>query len=156
QARISARISETFKVDLPLRTLFEASTIRELARHVELAQHSDAASEPSLVKVSREMELPLSFAQERLWFFDQIEPHSAAYNIPRALRLFGRLDRTALARSLEMLVQRHEVLRSTFHSDQGKPVLKIAETVNSEISWVELTSNVSTDPEARVRAFVKQ
>ncbi|HXD33570.1 MAG TPA: amino acid adenylation domain-containing protein [Pyrinomonadaceae bacterium] len=137
QARIGARISETFKVELPLRTLFEAPTIRELARHVELARHSDAASEPPLVKVSREIELPLSFAQERLWFFDQIEPNSAAYNIPRALRLFGRLDRTALARSLEMLVQRHEVLRSTFHSDQGKPVLKIAATSNSEISWVD-------------------
>lgn len=155
-ARIGARIRETFKVELPLRSLFEAATIRELAGEVELARRAGSGlSEPPLVKVSRDTELPLSFAQERLWFFDQLEPGSAAYNIPRAVRLHGRLDQTALQRSLEALFQRHEVLRSTYHTIQGRPVLKIGEISTPEITWLDLTGFDVAQRETRTTALVK-
>jgi amino acid adenylation domain-containing protein len=156
-ARIGARIRETFKINLPLRALFEASTITALAEQVERARRADQdESESPLVRVPRDNELPLSFTQERLWFFDQLEPNSGAYNIPRALRLHGALDRDALERSLAALCERHEVLRSTFHSDQGKPVLRISETATSGISWLDLTTVDVAEREASTSAAIKE
>src|SRR4030095_9046636 len=63
----------------------------------------------------------LSFAQERLWFLDQWEPGSATYNVPLAFRLSGQLDVSALERSLAVVVQRHEILRTTFEQSSGEP-----------------------------------
>lgn len=155
-ARIGARIGETFKINLSLRTLFEAATVAELAEQVEQARRSHAAeTEPPLVPVPANSEPSLSFAQERLWFFDQLEPGSAAYNIPRALRLHGSLDRAALEESLRALCQRHDVLRSTFHSIQGKPVLKVSTTATADISWLDLSAFEVAEREARATAAIQ-
>src|SRR5215467_3976916 len=81
---------------------------------------------PSIWPVSRDDDLPLSFAQQRLWFLDQLEGKSATYNMYAALRLLGDLNVAALARSLTALVQRHEALRTTFSTVQGVPVQVIA------------------------------
>ena len=106
-------------------TLFEAPTVAELAQAVAEAQAACATVVPSLVARQRPDVLPLSFAQERLWFLDQLEPGSATYNMPAALRIRGRLDVEALRRSIETIVERHEVLRTTFVSEGGEPVQKI-------------------------------
>ena len=71
--------------------------------------------------------MELSYAQQRLWFIDQMEPGSAAYNIPSAVRLRGRLDEEALRRSLNEIVSRHEVLRTSFPSGDGEPRQEIHE-----------------------------
>lgn len=156
-ARIGARIGEAFKINLSLRTLFEAATVAELAEQVEQARRSHAAeSEPPLVRVAENKEPSLSFAQERLWFFDQLEPGSAAYNIPRALRLHGSLDRVALEESLRALCQRHAVLRSTFHSIQGKPGLKVSKTTAPDISWLDLTAFDLSEREAKATAAIQE
>ena len=72
-------------------------------------------------------ELPLSFAQQRVWFLDQLEPGNPFYNLPSALRLKGKLDETALAKSLVRLMQRHQALRTTFPAEGGRPRQEIAE-----------------------------
>ena len=77
---------------------------------------------PPLVAVAQRQDLPLSFAQQRLWFLDQLEPGSSAYNIPNAVRLSGKLDAIALERGLRELVRRHEALRTTFADMDGQPV----------------------------------
>jgi hypothetical protein len=78
---------------------------------------------PSLMPVARNSNLPLSFSQERLWFLDQLEPgRSSAYNIPLTLRITGTLNLSALKQSLNEIVRRHEALRTTFSSIEGKPV----------------------------------
>ena len=77
---------------------------------------------PRLVRVSREGRLPLSFAQQRLWFLDQLEPGSAVYNIPMALRLTGPLDWRRCSGAFSEIVRRHEALRTTFTLEDGVPV----------------------------------
>jgi hypothetical protein len=81
---------------------------------------------------------PLSFAQERLWLLDQLEPGTAAYNIPTALRLTGALKASALAQSLNALVKRHEILRTTFTIIEGQPVQVVAPELTLTLSVVDL------------------
>jgi len=132
-ARIASRVREAFNVDLSLRVLFEASTVAELAKRVETHVNEDA---PDL-RSAREK--TLSFAQERLWFFDQLEPGSGAYNIPRMLRLRGPLDVAALQKGVDAIVLRHEVLRTSFINDNGRPTLSIAKNAAVEIRLIDLS-----------------
>ncbi|MES1245585.1 MAG: amino acid adenylation domain-containing protein, partial [Acidobacteriota bacterium] len=118
--RVASRIRDAFGVELPLRALFEASTLESLAERVE--QEQGAAVLPPLLRYPREGALPLSFAQSRLWFLDQLEPGQATYNIPLALDLHGPLDTPALERALHALVERQESLRTTFPWLDGRPV----------------------------------
>ncbi|MBZ4371690.1 non-ribosomal peptide synthetase, partial [Corallococcus sp. AS-1-6] len=117
--QVASRIRAGFGVELPLRELFESATLEALALRLERATRSVA---PPLVAVSREQPLPLSFAQQRLWFIDQLEPGSPLYNVPLAVRLEGALDVAALQGALDALVGRHEALRTTFTSHEGTPV----------------------------------
>src|SRR5262249_44871710 len=115
--RVVSRVMEAFKVELALREIFEKPTVRGLARSVEEAIRGGRRRQaPPLAKTSRDGEIPLSFAQQRLWFIDQLEPGSAAYNIPIAVRLEGELKVEALRKAIEEEVRRHEVLRTRFES----------------------------------------
>ncbi|HYO14087.1 MAG TPA: amino acid adenylation domain-containing protein [Thermoanaerobaculia bacterium] len=121
--RMAARVREAFRIDLPVRKLFEAPTVAGLAAEVDQALRAAGGTRrPPLRTALRDGHLPLSFGQQRLWFLQQLEPESAAYNIPGALRLQGFLDREALERSVTEIVRRHEALRTTFGTVQGEPV----------------------------------
>jgi amino acid adenylation domain-containing protein len=121
--QLISRVRSTFEVELPLRALFEAPTVAALAVRLESARASTpGARVPALVPVPRTGPLPLSFAQQRLWFIDQLQPGGATYNMPTAVRLTGALDVSALERSLGALVERHESLRTTFATRHGEPV----------------------------------
>ncbi|HEY0782317.1 MAG TPA: condensation domain-containing protein, partial [Thermoanaerobaculia bacterium] len=121
-SRVTSRVAEAFGVELPLRALFEAPTVAALAKRVESAlAGGDSRPAPPLVRSARTEASPLSFAQERLWFLDQLEPGSALYNLPAALRLTGQLDVSAFGRSLAEIVRRHEVLRTVFQELAGEP-----------------------------------
>ncbi|HST57598.1 MAG TPA: amino acid adenylation domain-containing protein, partial [Longimicrobium sp.] len=102
--RVVSRVRGLFGVELPLRALFEGPTVAELAVRVEEMRRAELPALPPVVPVDRTQPLPLSFAQERLWFIDRLEPGSAAYNVPAALRLRGALDEAALERSLGEIV----------------------------------------------------
>ncbi|HLM47249.1 MAG TPA: amino acid adenylation domain-containing protein, partial [Myxococcaceae bacterium] len=128
--QIVSRVRAAFDVDLPLGQIFESPTIATLAAHIDSVRSraakaaatpaSAAASAPAIVPVSREGELPLSFAQQRLWFLDQLQPGGATYNLPAPVRLSGALHVAALEQSLGHLLQRHEALRTTFPSVRGE------------------------------------
>ena len=116
--QLVSRIRSTFQVALPLRTLFEAPTIAELAAKLSQTKTSDQIPvEPQLDNGRSQ----LSFAQQRLWFLDQLEPGSPLYNMTDAVRLSGPLDVIALERSLNEVVRRHEILRATFVTVNGQP-----------------------------------
>ncbi len=116
--QVVSRVRRRLDLQVPLRTLFEHSTLRAYAQAV--AQLAPAA-QGGIVRCARDASPQLSFAQERQWFIWRLDPHSAAYNIPVALRLKGPLRRDALQGALDLLVQRHETLRTTFVEHDGAP-----------------------------------
>ncbi|MFE6702459.1 amino acid adenylation domain-containing protein, partial [Streptomyces sp. NPDC057718] len=120
--RLISRIRTALGVELPLRTVFDAPTPEQLARR--LADH-DGELRTALEPVARPQVLPLSYAQERLWFLHQLEGPSATYNIALALHLAGDLDRQALQEALNDVVARHEALRTVFKDADGRPVQHI-------------------------------
>ncbi|MBZ4423374.1 condensation domain-containing protein, partial [Myxococcus sp. RHSTA-1-4] len=118
-----SRIRAAFGVEFPLRDLFDAATLAELAVRVDRAVLAGQGPQiPPLVPVPRTGDLPVSLAQQRLWFLDQLDPNSALYNLPGILALEGTLDVSALERALTELARRHEALRTTFREGPGGPV----------------------------------
>ncbi|HEU0298359.1 MAG TPA: amino acid adenylation domain-containing protein, partial [Longimicrobium sp.] len=112
-ARAVSRIRAAFGCELPLRALFEHPTLAALAAEIERTG-ADRPALPPVARADRAAPLALSFAQQRLWFLDRLEPGSPLYNVPAALRLAGEVDGPALARALGEIVRRHEPLRTTF------------------------------------------
>ncbi|HEX7844126.1 MAG TPA: condensation domain-containing protein, partial [Kofleriaceae bacterium] len=112
--QVVSRLGAALGVAIPVRTLFEAPTIAELARWLEAETGGGRVALPPLERARRDQPLPLSYAQQRLWFIEQLDPGRFTYNVPLFLRLTGTLDVAALATSLHELVQRHEVLRTRF------------------------------------------
>src|SRR6185295_4419802 len=135
---VMSRLSHVLEVEVPLRALFESPTVAGLAERVAEAQSASRAPVPPLVLVPRDRPLPLSFAQERLWFLDQLEPGGVAYNVPTALRLLGSLDLLALRASLSEVVRRHESLRTTFERVDGSPVQRIEPAREVSLPEVDL------------------
>ncbi|MBV9107973.1 MAG: AMP-binding protein, partial [Gemmatimonadetes bacterium] len=124
--RVVSRVREVLAVELPLRALFEGPTVAEVARRVEEERRRELPVLPPVVPVERAGALPLSFAQERLWFIDRLEPGSAVYNLPAAVRLTGALDERVLERALGEIVRRHEALRTVFTEVAGSAAQMVA------------------------------
>jgi amino acid adenylation domain-containing protein len=125
--QVMSRLREAFSVEIPFRELFDQPTLRELAQRVDEARRvSVLASAPPLEKVEHEGGVALSFAQQRLWFLDQLEPGNSNYNIPIVLRLKGALDVAALKSSINGILLRHETLRTSFSVLNNEPIQVIA------------------------------
>jgi amino acid adenylation domain-containing protein len=125
--QLLARVRRTFDVEVPLRAFIDDATVAGLSRRIESAlARGEAARISPIERVDRNGPLPASFAQQRLWLLDRIDPGSAAYNIPVALRIVGELDVVALERALNEVVRRHEVLRTAFESRGDVPFQVIA------------------------------
>ncbi|HEX5708618.1 MAG TPA: amino acid adenylation domain-containing protein, partial [Pyrinomonadaceae bacterium] len=139
--RVISRVREAFGIDVPLHALFQAATIGQLAARVEEERNAGRiAPAGPLAPVARDGELPLSFAQQRLWFLEQLEPGSTTYHIPAAVRLTGALDVGALGRTLSEIVRRHEALRTVFKSVDGRPLQQIMPATPVEIPLVDLSA----------------
>jgi amino acid adenylation domain-containing protein len=149
--RVVSRIRAVFGVELPLRALFEGPTIAEMAGRVEEMRRAELPVLPPVLPTGRTGALPLSFAQERLWFIDQLEPGSAVYNIPAARRLGGSLDQAALERALGEIVRRHDALRTVFAEVDGSPVQVVAPFGGFALSIDDLSRIADGDREAAVR-----
>ncbi|WP_095962040.1 non-ribosomal peptide synthetase [Pseudomonas ogarae] len=147
--QVISRVRRTLGIEVPLRSLFEHSTLRDFVSAFELGQGEQSLV---MVPVSRDKPLPLSFAQERQWFLWKMDPDSAAYNIPTALRLRGVLDKMALRRSFEALVARHESLRTLFVEDDGVTCQVIR--AQGQVDFIEQC--LAGDDEASIQAFIEQ
>ncbi|HKV07487.1 MAG TPA: amino acid adenylation domain-containing protein, partial [Thermoanaerobaculia bacterium] len=152
--QLVSRLHESFGVELPLRVIFERPTVRALSESVETLRSAEQGwDRPPLVRTPREGLLPLSFAQQRLWFLEQLQPGSPLYNLPSALRLAGPLDVAVLRRALDEIVRRHETLRTTFVAERGLPAQRVAPTLSLPLPVVDLSGlpEISRPEEERRR-----
>ncbi|RKH35770.1 amino acid adenylation domain-containing protein [Corallococcus praedator] len=141
--RILSRIRRAFpfQVELSIADIFAAPTVEALARRLDIqAPARPTLTVPPLQPAPRDGSLPLSFAQQRLWFFAKLEPDSTAYNLPFVMRLEGVLDVPAFSSGLRDLLQRHESLRTTFREEASGPVQRIAPTPPLPAGWMDLGS----------------
>ncbi len=127
--RVISRVRQEQQLDASLKALFERPVLEAFAQGLE--RTTDAVS--TIPLADRQQPLALSFAQERQWFLWQLEPESAAYHIPSALRLRGRLDVDALQRSFDSLVARHETLRTRFRLEGGRSYQQVQPAVSISI-----------------------
>ncbi|HEU0079606.1 MAG TPA: amino acid adenylation domain-containing protein, partial [Longimicrobiaceae bacterium] len=150
--RVVSRVRQAFGVELPLRALFEAPTVAGLAGRIGLLRAGGEGTQaPPLVALPRDgSALPLSFAQRRLWFIDQLEPGSAAYNMPFPLRMCGAFSLHALERAVTRIVRRHESLRTTFPLLDGEPVQHVAPPAPVWLPVVDLGGVESAAREAEL------
>jgi len=138
--QLISRISDAFDVEIELRNLFEQPTIAQIATEIERIKTGEAGvSVPPIKIVDRNQKLPLSFAQQRLWFLDQLEPNSPAYNIPTALQLDGNLNVDALEKSLIEIVNRHESLRTIFAEEDGQPFQRVLDEIDFQLEKIDLS-----------------
>ena len=129
--RLVAAIETGLDADLSVRTVFEAPTVAQLALRIG----GDAGRLEPLVAGERPAVVPLSFAQQRLWFLDQLQGPSPVYNIPAVLRLGGRLDAEALGAALADVVGRHESLRTLFPAAEGTPQQLVVPAERADFGW---------------------
>ncbi|HEX8559980.1 MAG TPA: amino acid adenylation domain-containing protein [Pyrinomonadaceae bacterium] len=193
--QVVSRVRQAFHLELPLRALFEAPTVAELAAHVELMLRASEvivtaedeggeppaplASEgfegeelvrrvemlrqamqefmaPPILPVEREGPLPLSFAQQRLWFLHQLAPGSSAYNILGGMRFEGALDVAALGQAVNEIAGRHEALRTTFTTVDGQPVQVVSAVQPVPLTLIDLRPLPEDESAAKVRALAHE
>jgi amino acid adenylation domain-containing protein/FkbH-like protein len=155
--QVVSRIRNSLHVDLPVRVLFESPTVIGLAQGVEKRQRDKRGLiAPPLVPVPRNQRLPLSFAQQRLWVLDQIEPNNPLYNVPTAIRLSGQLHVKALETALNGIVARHEVMRTTYQAEKGEPFQVIAAEQKLPLPVIDLSGLLEAEREKEARRIVQE
>ena len=152
--KVISRLRAAFDVELPLRSFFDSPTIAGFAHLIDKGTRDvDGPALPPLVRASRNGDLPLSFAQQRLWFLNELEGESAFYNIPWAVRLRGELNVRALRESLDAIISRHEVLRTSFTLAEEQPVQVISDSANLTLSITDLSELPDTRLEEEARRW---
>ncbi|HZM98583.1 MAG TPA: amino acid adenylation domain-containing protein, partial [Pyrinomonadaceae bacterium] len=156
--QLMSRVRDVLKLDVPMKVLFDSPTVAGLGAVIEPQLRSDSDFEmPPLVPVERNGSGPaLSFAQQRLWILDQLDPGTPAFNLPAAARLKGPLDAAALERTLNEIVARHESLRTTFGMNGGKPVQVITPSLEVDLPLVDLSDVKPEQRQADVQRLANE
>jgi amino acid adenylation domain-containing protein len=158
--QVMARIQDVFGVALPLRRLFEAATIAEIARHIDRARGAGTAARPAAAPIQRHettREHPLSYAQQRMWLMQELAPESRAYHLAGAMELWGALDGEALRRAFLDVMARHDILRTRFPTrDEGTPVAVVEDRVDAPWELVDISTLADQAQEERVREIARE
>lgn len=137
--QVISRIGTVLGLDLSLHEFFEAPTVAGIASNLAKASQSG----PAVEHADRLLPVPLSSAQQRLWFIDHLEGGSAAYHLPKAIRFRGKLDQAALQKALDAIVARHEALRTIFIELDGEPVQKIVPASHFALQVIDIAPEQS-------------
>ncbi|MEH2171960.1 amino acid adenylation domain-containing protein [Nostoc sp.] len=155
--RVISQIRKAFKVDLPLRYLFESPTVAELAKEIDKTTKAGLKFKlPNIEQTSRLNYIPLSYAQQRLWYLNQLEPNNSAYNIFNAVRVIGSLNIPVLEQSLTEIICRHEILRTNFILEKGQPIQVIAPYLNLELPIIDLSNLSDAERDKTAKNLTKQ
>jgi amino acid adenylation domain-containing protein len=155
--QLISRVRSAFQTELPLQNLFEFPTVAGLASRIEQSREAgQGESFQPIEPIARDGELPLSFAQQRIWFLDQLIPGSAFYNVLAAVCLKGGLDTVVLAQSLNEIIRRHETLRTTFASVGSQPVQLIATDGTLSLTEVDLRGVPEEEQDGDVQRLAKE
>jgi amino acid adenylation domain-containing protein len=155
--QVVSRIREHFQIEITVRALFESPTIVELADYVQMQEsaiveeHTSVGEHPAIQRVPRNGRIPLSFAQERLWFLNELEPNSPNYNIFQANTVRGELNILALEQALQEILKRHESLRTVFQIVDGQPVQVILPEVSFTLMVIDLRHHGRFEREQEVK-----
>ena len=140
-ARVISRVRSAFEVELPLRCFFTMPTLAALAAEIDrIRREAHGMTRPKLTSTPRTDRLPLSFAQRRMWFIDQLQGPGAAYSMPAAARLRGKLQVTVLQTAFQALIDRHETLRTSFPAEAGQPYQLIEDQLPVPFPVLDLSS----------------
>ncbi|HWX40554.1 MAG TPA: amino acid adenylation domain-containing protein, partial [Blastocatellia bacterium] len=140
--RAVSKLRATLNIDLPLRKLFESPTVAELALYIEEEVGGGKIAKPPVIPRQHQgREVPLSFAQQRIWFLTRLAPDSPAYNIAGAIRILGTLDPYRLERSIDLVVSRHDILRTSFVESDGRPLQKVQPEVRFKLQRLGLAAS---------------
>ncbi|MEO5330729.1 MAG: amino acid adenylation domain-containing protein [Magnetococcus sp. YQC-5] len=164
--RVMARLRDIFALDLPLTLLFDTPTVAGMSEQIDAArrQSNRMPAPPPIGVTDRSKPLALSFAQQRLWFLEQLEGGLATYNMPGGITLTGKLDPDALEKAIQTIIRRHEALRTVFPSVEGHPIQQINPATDVPITRMDLgvqeallvTSMTPMDQESQLAARVQQ
>jgi amino acid adenylation domain-containing protein/non-ribosomal peptide synthase protein (TIGR01720 family) len=155
--QLISRMREVMHVEVSFRSFFETPTVAGMARRIKAASQTPPSLQiPPLQPVPRDGTLPLSYAQQRLWFLEQLEPSRAVYNLPLAWGFTGILNVSALQQSLGEMARRHEILRTTFLSVGGQPMQVIAPDLSLPLPVVDLSTSPATAREAAVQRLATE
>jgi acyl carrier protein len=156
--QLTSRLKQSFAVDIPLRAIFEDPTVAQLDRTIkQLRTEGQGLSLTAITRIAPDSEsIPLSFAQERLWFLNQFEGASATYNMPDALRLNGELNLEALDQALAEIVRRHESLRTSFTKVNGIPKQVIHPSASMTIETIDLQHLTDTERKLELEKQIQQ
>ena len=154
--QLIVRVREEFSVELPMFRLFNSPTLRAIAEWIQSAPRSAATARTRIPRVARDGPLPLSFAQQRMWFIAQIEEETAAYAMPAAVRIRGRLRTDALRFAIQSIIERHEVLRYTYTSPEGIPVPAVAPARPIDLPVVDLQALPASDRDSRLHQIARE
>lgn len=150
--QVATRLRDRHALAVPIRTLFEAPTVAAFAARLDGLRATDATRPPLARIHARPSLLPLSFAQERLWFTDRMMPGTALYNMPLLFRVEGAIDPHRLAAALDVIVTRHPALRTRFTEDDGVPSQHVAATGTMPFAVIDLSDAAAETVQARAMA----
>ncbi|CCQ69837.1 hypothetical protein CWATWH0402_5489 [Crocosphaera watsonii WH 0402] len=155
--QIISRIRDSLNIEIPLKLFFDFPTIAKLAEHIESRKSLNISGlSPIIEPRKKQKQLPLSFAQERLWFLTKLEPKRTDYNMPFILEIKGLLNIVALEKSINTIIERHEILRTNFSSIDGKPTQIINKDINFKLSIDDLRNKKETQANKIVNQFTER
>jgi amino acid adenylation domain-containing protein len=156
-AQVMARVAQETRVELSMRRLFEAPTLRALARVLDEARTAGGATHADVIPRAKPGQpVPLSPMQQRLWFMEEMNPGKSVYNLPSCFRLRGKLDRGALGRALDTIAARHDTLRTTLGWDEGELRQTIGGETKFDLTPIDLSDRSPSEREEALLALLHE
>lgn len=153
--KVISRIRQVFSFEVPLHSVFEYPKLGDFAAYVDEYCVQNKSVEEPITPITRQTYMPLSFAQERIWFFEQWHQSTAVYNISKAIQIQGELDIKALQWSYQKLIERHESLRTNFVNPDGVPLQLIHPTRIGEIKLTEIQHDQKDVTSKQLHTFLQ-